>query len=84
MTSLPSDGGPGRRCVSCGDRYGARVLFCPKDGTPTRPEHENIQRDPYLGRVIAGQFRVERLLGMGAMARVYLAEQLGLGRRVAL
>jgi len=60
------------------------VLFCPKDGTPTQPEHENIQHDPYLGRVVAGQFKVERLLGIGAMARVYLAEQLGLERPVAL
>jgi eukaryotic-like serine/threonine-protein kinase len=60
------------------------VLFCPKDGTPTGPEHQNVAPDPYLGRVIAGQFRVERLLGTGAMARVYLAEQLGLKRAVAL
>jgi serine/threonine-protein kinase len=37
-----------------------------------------------LGRVIAGQFRVERLLGLGAMARVYQAQQLGLDRAVAL
>jgi eukaryotic-like serine/threonine-protein kinase len=84
MTALPGNGGQGRRCISCGERYGGRVLFCPKDGTPTQPEHENIQRDPYLGRVIAGQFRVERLLGIGAMARVYLAEQIGLERPVAL
>lgn len=80
-------GGPGRRCLSCGERYGAAVLFCPKDGTPTgpeRPEHGSAGPDPYLGRVIAGQFRVERLLGAGAMARVYLAEQLGLDRPVAL
>jgi serine/threonine-protein kinase len=84
MTALPGDGGPGRRCVSCGERYDARALFCPKDGTPTQAEHENIQRDPYLGRVIAGRFRVLRLLGVGAMARVYLAEQLGLERPVAL
>jgi eukaryotic-like serine/threonine-protein kinase len=75
---------PGRRCVSCGERYGAAVLFCPKDGTPTGPEHGSVEQDPYLGRVIAGQFRVERLLGMGAMARVYLAQQLGLERPVAL
>jgi serine/threonine-protein kinase len=60
------------------------VLFCPRDGTPTQPEHENFERDPYLGRVVAGQFRVERLLGIGAMARVYRAEQLGLQRPVAL
>ena len=43
-----------------------------------------MTRDPYLGRVIAGQFRIERLLGVGAMARVYLAQQLGLERPVAL
>ncbi|HXK17471.1 MAG TPA: serine/threonine-protein kinase [Polyangiaceae bacterium] len=77
-------GREGRRCVSCGERYDAAVLFCPKDGTPTGAEHENVGRDPYLGRVIAGQFRVERLLGSGAMARVYLAQQLGLERPVAL
>ena len=76
--------GPGRRCVSCGERYGAAVLFCPKDGTPTGPERGNVTSDPYLGRVIAGQFRIERLIGMGAMARVYLAQQLGLERPVAL
>ena len=73
-----------RRCVSCGERYGSVVLFCPKDGTPTRPEHENVAADNYLGRVIAGQFRVERLLGKGSMAMVFLAQQLGLERPVAL
>ena len=87
MTALPATVGAfgqGRRCGSCGECYGANVLFCPKDGTPTQPEHENLQRDPYLGRVVQGQFRVERLLGIGAMARVYLAQQLGLERPVAL
>jgi eukaryotic-like serine/threonine-protein kinase len=34
--------------------------------------------------MVAGQFRVERLLGVGAMARVYLAQQIGLDRPVAL
>jgi serine/threonine protein kinase len=81
---MTGHGGQARRCVSCGERYGAAVLFCPKDGTPTGPEHENVARDPYQGRVIAGQFKVERLLGVGAMARVYLAQQLGLERPVAL
>ncbi len=81
---MTAHGGPGRRCASCGERYGAAVLFCPKDGTPTGPEHRSVGHDPYLGRVIAGQFRVERLLGIGATARVYLAQQLGLERSVAL
>lgn len=84
MTALPGQGGQPRRCVSCGERYGAAVLFCPKDGSPTGSSHENLAADNYLGRVIAGQFRVERLLGKGSMARVYLAQQLGLERPVAL
>jgi eukaryotic-like serine/threonine-protein kinase len=84
MTALPGDCGQGRRCVSCGECYGEAVLFCPRDGTPTAPAHESISGDPHLGRVIAGQFRVLQLLGVGAMARVYLAQQLGLERPVAL
>ncbi len=81
---MTANSGQGRRCVSCGERYGGAVLFCPRDGTPTGPEHENLARDAHVGRIIAGQFRVERLLGVGAMAKVYLAQQLGLDRPVAL
>jgi serine/threonine protein kinase len=81
---MTAHGATGRRCVSCGERYGAAVLFCPKDGTPTGPEHEKVAADPHVGRIVAGQFRVERLLGVGATARVYLAQQLGLERAVAL
>jgi serine/threonine protein kinase len=81
---MTGQAGAGRRCASCGDRYGSAVLFCPKDGNPTAPEHQTLVQDPYLSRVVAGQFRVERLLGIGAMARVYLARQLGLERNVAL
>ena len=36
------------------------------------------------GTVVAGQFRVERLLGEGGMGTVYLAEQLGVGRPVVV
>jgi len=36
------------------------------------------------GTVVAGQFRVERLLGEGGMGAVYLAEQLGVGRPVVV
>lgn len=36
------------------------------------------------GQVLAGRFRVEQLLGMGAMGMVYVAEDLELGQRVAI
>jgi serine/threonine-protein kinase len=40
--------------------------------------------DPLPGRVIAGNFRVEKLIGQGAMGNVYKAEQLSLGKAVAV
>jgi eukaryotic-like serine/threonine-protein kinase len=84
MTALPGQGETDRRCATCGQRYGARVLFCPQDGSPTGPSHQPWGPDDYVGSVIQGQFRVERLLGQGSMAKVYLAHQLGLERQVAI
>jgi osmotically-inducible protein OsmY/predicted Ser/Thr protein kinase len=40
--------------------------------------------DPLIGQTIKGRFRVLRKLGEGAMGTVYLAEQLTIGRNVAL
>ena len=40
--------------------------------------------DPFPGRVIAGNFRIQRLIGSGAMGNVYQAEQLSLGKSVAV
>jgi eukaryotic-like serine/threonine-protein kinase len=40
--------------------------------------------DPIVGRVVAGNFRIDGLLGSGAMGNVYRAEQLSLGKAVAV
>jgi serine/threonine-protein kinase len=40
--------------------------------------------DPLIGRLLGQKFRIERLLGAGAMGRVYLAEQTNLGKQIAL
>jgi eukaryotic-like serine/threonine-protein kinase len=40
--------------------------------------------DANVGRVLAGRYRLARHLGAGQMARVYVAEQLGMGRNVAI
>lgn len=40
--------------------------------------------DPVIGSVIAGRYKMARLLGKGNMARVYVAEQLSMERNVAI
>jgi serine/threonine protein kinase len=43
-----------------------------------------IAADPLVGRVLDGRFRIVRRLATGGMGRVYVAEQRGLERTVAL
>jgi eukaryotic-like serine/threonine-protein kinase len=45
--------------------------------------HED-SRDPYLGLVISGVFRLDALVGIGTTGRVYRATQLGFERPVAV
>jgi tRNA A-37 threonylcarbamoyl transferase component Bud32 len=40
--------------------------------------------DPFPGRVVAGNFRIDKLIGSGAMGNVYKAEQLSLSKAVAI
>ena len=80
--------GAAKCCPSCGERYGAEDLFCPRDGTPLvsarSPSFAGAERDPYLGIELAGQIRVKQLLGIGSMGRVYRAFQAGIDRDVAV
>jgi serine/threonine-protein kinase len=69
-------------CPVCETDYPDDVTVCPQDGASVRRPGE--RPDPFLGRVIKGRYRVERLLGRGGMGTVYLAEQLSVGRKVAL
>jgi serine/threonine-protein kinase len=58
------------------------------DGSRARSsdaERESTGRpDPLIGSVIAGRFRIEKLLASGGMGRVYLATQESIDRPVAL
>jgi serine/threonine-protein kinase len=57
----------------------------PREQDPNVQGGEDVQTlDPFPGRLIAGNFRIERLIGQGAMGNVYKAEQLSLGKAVAI
>jgi serine/threonine-protein kinase len=77
-----------KTCPSCGERYDADVLFCPRDGTPLvnakAPSFTNADGDRYLGIELAGQILIKHLIGVGSMGRVYRAFQAGIDRDVAV
>ena len=73
-----------RICPECMGLTDART--CPSDGSLTVPA-DNITghgEDPRIGRTLAGRYKVIKPLGAGGMGSVYLAEQLPIGRKVAL
>lgn len=47
-------------------------------------ERSGASPDPFVGRLVAGRFRVLDLIARGGMGRVYRAEQVPLGRLCAL
>jgi serine/threonine-protein kinase len=51
---------------------------------PHESDHDIARLDPMPGRVIGGNFRVEKLIGAGAMGNVYRAVQLSLNKPVAV
>ncbi|MFO0593874.1 MAG: protein kinase [Myxococcaceae bacterium] len=70
-------------CQGCGAEHQSWGGKCPHCGTS-----ETIRLAPstdrMVDRVIKGKFKIVRKLGQGGMGAVYLAEQLGIGHRVAL
>jgi len=69
-------------CLSCGHSDPVGFLYCPRCGTKAVEAAES--RDPLLGRILNGKYRIESQLGQGAMGTVYLGEHLGLKKKVAL
>ena len=71
-----------RKCPTCGDEFPADFVVCPRDATPldARPAAE----DPLVGAVLAGTYRVTRVIADGGMGRVYEAEHTRLERKVAV
>jgi serine/threonine-protein kinase len=68
-------------CPLCGLRYDAAATFCQKDGAILTTGGSS---DPFVGRVVLGQFRIEEAIGSGGMGTVYRAHQTSLGRDVAI
>src|SRR5262245_27989335 len=76
-------GSPGNICAICGANYDTNALFCPRDGAPLGARAPKGW-DDFIGLELPGQIRIERLIGIGSMGRVYRGFQEGMGRPVAV
>lgn len=55
-----------------------------RDPEDKRPGVSSPSGDPLIGQVLLGRYRVQRRIGAGGMGTVYVAEQLAVGREVAI
>lgn len=65
----------------CHAAYTGDEAFCPRDGGAIVAEAVD---DDLIGKTIDGRYLVLELLGRGGMGKVYAAEHVGLGKRVAI
>ncbi|MFH1809917.1 MAG: protein kinase [Pseudomonadota bacterium] len=70
-------------CPSCHNDVAEGAKFCTFCGGLI-PKTKASDADPLLGRIFARNFRIEKLLGVGGMGKVYKAVQLSLDKPVVL
>jgi serine/threonine-protein kinase len=72
------------RCLRCASLCAEGHTYCFACGGELGPASQRDQQDPLIGRTLPGGYRVTHLVGVGGMGRVYCAEQVTLGRTVAV
>jgi serine/threonine protein kinase len=77
-------------CITCHTPLPANSRFCPVCGTDQTGAGDTQATGPVAGlearlqRIVAGEYRIERMLGRGGMGMVFLAQDLTLEREVAI
>lgn len=72
-----------KQCSQCQRSFEDALDFCPHDGTRLLALGEPAA-DPWIGVMLEGRYRLLGHLGSGAMGAVYRAEQVNVGREVAV
>ncbi|MFZ9887356.1 MAG: serine/threonine-protein kinase, partial [Myxococcota bacterium] len=73
------------QCVVCSTEIREDARFCPSCGAEQpRAASTDPSDDPFIGQVVNRNFRIESLLGVGGMGKVYKARQLSLDKTVVI
>ncbi len=71
-------------CVVCQNELKDDARFCPNCGAEQPKIEVAPGEDPLLGAIIARKFKIEKVLGVGGMGKVYKARQLALDKAVVV
>jgi serine/threonine-protein kinase len=71
------------QCPSCNSKNDDGAKFCPKCGSAL-VRAPGSDDDDQVGKIVAGKFRIEKLIGEGGMGKVYRATQMSLDKQVVL
>ncbi|MDP2343407.1 MAG: serine/threonine-protein kinase [Deltaproteobacteria bacterium] len=71
-------------CVVCQNELKDDARFCPNCGAEQPKVEVTPGEDPLLGAIIARKFKIEKVLGVGGMGKVYKARQLALDKAVVV
>ena len=71
-------------CPRCQRAFDVSMAFCPDDGARLAVDLGDDSPKSRQGRLLSGRYRLDRLIGHGAMARVYRASDIETGGEVAV
>ena len=72
-----------KTCPKCFTECENETRFCPNCGANVAEVRAQAE-ETLIGKTIAGNFLIQKNIGSGAMGSIYLAEQISLGKTVAI
>jgi tRNA A-37 threonylcarbamoyl transferase component Bud32 len=73
-----------KTCPKCFYENSDDSRFCQKCGTNLGGVSANVEKEPLVGKMLAGNFQIRRKIAVGGMGSIYEAEQVSLSKQVCI